>query len=908
MNKHIKSNSLFPLLESKITIPLLSYEIIDRIHPLSHINSILRKKLCIISAPAGYGKTTLIVNFLNHLNDPIAWYAIDENDSTFSTFFNYFIHSIQKIDSKIGNTALNLLNSPRNHSEKSILITLLNDLFQTKDDKYIVLDDYHHINCSEIHSSLDYILSHIPTNLHFIIASRYDPPLSTSKYRLRNELSEIRAADLKFTAKECKRLFKQRFKRSLEECEIQEILKKTEGWITGIQLAGLGMSSAKNHQEFINNFKRNDQLIIDYLFEEVFTSQTIEIKNFLLQTSILQRFNHSLCNKVCDHTNSHTLIHYLEKNNIFIFPLDYQKYWYRYHHLFSNLLFKKLMHESPQKVKTLHLKAAEWYRENNINEEALHHFLKAEKYIIASKLISEIAEDTWDRGKQQQILNWFEHIPSEYYLNDPDLKIYYCRSLIMSNQTDKVNALINSLEDFLFKNTKSIAQYQSRDIGRIKGRFYAVKSILSTYRGDIKNIISNSMLALKYLSENDLNWRVVTSSFLGMAHGWSGDGDMKKAYEAFKTAENLSITSNNQYFYLFAKSSLASILSYMGQLHEALKIFQELTDYVKDSNFAYTGQAGTIYSGKGTLLCEFGDIESGEKWILKGVEICRNGFDLIALAASYFSLSRVHFYRRRYVKALEIIEKIDEIKQTISLPPWMEHTLSASRARFWLEKGDLHKVSSWIHDKKMNIEDEIAHRTELEFAVFARYLLLQGNYEDCQLLINRLLQLAENGNRYFNYIEFAKIFILNHFHKSQYDTALAFLGRILFMGEKGGFFNIFTNENQEFAVILELFIDDLKDNKFDSRTSPSLNYVKKIILAYKVRNSIKKEEKNIVSLSDRENEVLLYISKGFTNQQIAEELFVSLNTIRTHTKNIYSKLDVHSRIQAVSRAKALRII
>jgi LuxR family maltose regulon positive regulatory protein len=709
MDDHQKNSLQYSLLTTKLFIPEVQKTLVQRARLTNLLNEGFNKKLILISAPAGFGKTTILCDWIHQSRIPIAWYTVDENDNTPQQFLFYLISALQRIDSSVGQSAVNIIKSPQPSPINTILVGLINDIASIKSSFAIILDDYHSMGDKRINDIISFIVEHQPKQLHLIVSTRSDPSLPLARLRSQNQITEIRAADLSFNMVESAIFLNERLELELSPDEIELLKSKTEGWIAGLQLAALSVKGRSDKSDFIKSFTGDNRYVVDYLIEEVLNRQSKTIQNFLQNSCILDRLTGSLCNDLTEQTNSSEILQTLERANLFIFPLDNQRKWYRYHHLFSDLLRKRLKLMDLDRLFSLHKKACQWYLKHQMKDEAINHAIAAKDFEIAAKLIEDIAEIDWDRGQESQLLKWFRRLPEELISSSPHLSIFHARELFESAQPEEAEERLKNAEFLLQKETIPEKARKS-----IKGRIAVIRGVMASYRGDIPNIIKYIGQALELLSDEELMWKSVAATTLGFAYGWSGEGDMRKAHKAFSEAREISIKADNIYFNIFAGSCIAVVEVKQGNLKTAIQMHTHLLELSKERGMWQVGPVGSIFSALGNILCEKNEVKKGIENIKKGIELSTLGQDPLALTGCNFHLVRSLLFQKDYKGAQNVILKIDHTAQHFEMPPWMLSTLEALRVYTWLGLGKIKLVQDWINKRKLSIEDAIHQQREAE--------------------------------------------------------------------------------------------------------------------------------------------------------------------------------------------------
>ena len=904
------------LLKTKLAIPPIRADLVSRPRLLKKLDEGVNKKLSLLSAPPGFGKTTLLSEWIHKKKYPCAWFSIDERDNDPISFLTYLVAALQTLDKNWGAPALELVQSPRPPSFESAIITLVNSLTPIPKSFILVLDDYHLIQSQAIHDMLGLFLDALPPKMHLSLATRSDPPLPLSRIRSQNQLTELRTRDFSFTTEETTLYFKEKLNVDLSIEDIALLESRTEGWITGLQMAALSMQDRNDLSAFVAKFSGDNRYIVDYLMEEVLNRLPEQIRNFLRQTSILDPLSGDLCDTVTKQTNSQLVLDRLEKSNLFIFALDNERNWFRYHRLFADSLIQRLKHEHGEIIPELHRRACDWYDKHGLKNEAVDHALTAQDYDRAAFLLEDMSESVWDRGQQVRLARWFGHLPARIISKRPQLCVFYARSLIMSGKQKEAEECLSSAERILESSSEEIIEIlpdgtKFQHVFNRKemlGKVSAVRALMAMYRGDVENVIEHAYQALVLLSEENLTWRGVVETMLGMAHGWAGDGNMPKAEKAFSAAISIMEKAGNTSFYLFAGLALAGIYTYMGRMQDSETLCKRLLKVGEEAGMSKTGNVASLHSILGGILCEKNELEAGIPMIKKGLELAKLSHDLIALQGIRLNWIRVLIVTKDFPRALRFIDEIMKDSKRIDLPPWMSHVVAAYQARIWLQLGRTDLWEQWIEDRGITTADKLSCRREPEHVVLARILIAQDRPEDADRFLEGLIKNAEKGHRIASVIEMRLVRVKALYAQAKIDETIDELKQALTLGEKAGFIHVFTMEGKIMARLLAKILEDKKLARADHGVPCSDKYISNILAAFEGAKPPRKVLGLDESLSEREIEVLKLIATGLTNQKIAEKLFISLNTVRTHTKNINSKLDVHTRTQAVARAKKLGLI
>jgi LuxR family maltose regulon positive regulatory protein len=918
------------ILVTKLFAPPTRTKLVHRPDLLERLSDGLDRKLTLLSAPAGFGKTTLVSHWVENLQSnselesqsiKLAWLSLDQDDNDPVRFLTYFIAALNHIDgieTDLGQGALSMLQSPQPPPPKSVLISLINELAVIPEKIVFVLDDYHLIESEPIHQALVFLLENLPSQLYFVIATRQDPPLSLGRLRARDQLTELRAVDLRFTTSEAADFLNQVMGLNLSAEDIAELETRTEGWIAGLQLAAISMQGRKDRKGFIKSFTGGHRLVLDFLIEEVLGQQPESVQNFLLQTAILDRMTSSLCDALTGQENGQETLEMLDHANLFIVPLDEERRWYRYHHLFGDLLRQRLRQTQAEQLKELHDKASEWYKQNGLIDQAIEHALKSKDFDQAAYLIQSQIDVLWQRGEHGKLRRWLQALPKKLLLTEPQfgiIRAYYLHAIGERTSAEQLLQRIERILDPHGNGDKVISSLEYKHLleterSKLRGRLASIRALIYSFDGNVKGIIKQANRALEYLPEQDLTWRNLSGFALGDAHSLLGD--VAASYDARLTTLRAYEAEGNIFYIILAALKLASTLREQGELYRARDLCNDQVRLAEKNNLAEISFVGCIRAILGEVLAEFNDLERAIQHARQGVKIAEGGQNLVFLSLSYLYLMRVLFSKKDLAGAKEVFDKVLRLEREMTIPIWLSSQMATWQAKFWLLQDDLEAVSNWADKCEILVyEDQhthegIDHLSMIDHIVYARVLIAQDLMEEAIQLLRHLYKTAERSGRISRSIEIRMLQALAYQSTGQTEQAMESFENVLNLAEPKGFIRIFVDEGPPMASLLyEALSREIKPE-----------YVQRLLSAFSVTEpeeaaSTKHkvdQSKLIEPLSEREIEVLQLVAKGLTNQVIATRLVLSVHTVKTHTRNIYSKLGVNNRTQAVDRARTLGIL
>ena len=584
------------MLLTKLHIPPASQNIVHRQELYEKLNIGLTRKLILISAPAGFGKTTIISDWINQQKIPTVWFSLDNGDNDPTDFLSYIISGIQGIHKEFGKGAFKLLNSPNKPSNESIAGLLINEILNIKQDFLLVLDDFHLITSNDILKLVTYLLEHIPVNIHIVILTRSDPALSVSRLRSQHQLVELRSSDLSFSANYISVLFNKKLKLGLSIDDVYALEEKTEGWIAGLQLAALSMQGREDISGFIKDLKGDNRYIMDYLMEEVLKIQSDETKEFLLQTSILQQLSAPLCNTILNRNDSQLILETLERNNMFVIPLDDERNWFRYHHLFADLLKQRLQLRYKEVIIELHNKACNWFVHNKMFVFAIRHAIATQNHEKSIQLIGSVVEEMWEKGHHVAILNYGSILPEELIKKNENFCLYYAWVLIISGQVQKGATFLNDAETFFDSNYDSnILNNSSSDKKNLWGKITVASAYLHSQLNNPAKTIEYFKIALDNLGTEESLWLGWGWFAFGMAQ--FSLGDLLQSINAFNEAFKFGKQSRNIHLISTVAQRMSDSEQQLGHYRSAYEKCSEFITYMNDNGYSDIVNSDWSYAG-----------------------------------------------------------------------------------------------------------------------------------------------------------------------------------------------------------------------------------------------------------------------------------------------------------------------
>jgi len=886
-----------PLLATKLYIPPPRPNLVRRAHLIGQLEEGRRLgyRLILLSAPAGFGKTTLLSDWIQRrrggVTPPlhVAWLSLDEGDSDPVRFLAYLIGALQTIEASIGEGLLDALQSPQRPAMETALTVVVNEMSALPRGSVLVLDDYHAIKAQPVHHMLLFLLEHMPLQMHLVIASRADPPLPIARLRGRGQLTELRAADLRFTPDEAATFLNEIMGLDLSADDVMALEERTEGWITGLQLAAISMQGREDIPAFLRAFTGSSRFILDYLTEEVLQRQPEGVQSFLLKTAILERLTGPLCDAVTRREDGAAMLKALERANLFLIPLDDERRWYRYHRLFADLLRARLGEAWPDRVPELHRRASDWYEQNGDLDDAVTHALAAGDMARVSKKIEAYGMPMLMRGELMTLGRWISALPEEMIRASARISVLHAWALLLTGQTRAVEPRLQQTERVL----------ATMPAGDLRGNIAAIRAYVAAQQGDVARTIELANLALELLPAENLGERGVVFFVLGAAYLLRGD--LAGAGEAMAEASLVGQQGGNIHLAVPALNALAGIQAQQGRLHKALATAQAAVQLAIGPAGHPLPIAGGAISALAELAHEWNDLESALDYARQSIDLSQRWGNSDTLCHGYLTLAQVLQAQGDLEGARDALQKAEQMSGDLTPTPLFLAQLRAAWAELRLMEGDLAAAVRWAEDLDLQHPD-LVHAAEA--LALARVRLALGQPGAALKVLAPVLELARAQD--MTAVVIAALVLQSRAYHAQggVDRALAALAEALSLAEPQGFTRTFVSEGGAMASLLRLA----------AGRGIAVPYVSKLLSAFGMLASETEDtlpsprvQPLIEPLSSRELEVLTLVGQGLSNRDIARQLYIAESTVKSHLNAVYRKLDVKNRTQAVTQARALNL-
>ena len=895
------------LLKAKLQIPPTRPEQVFRPRLFERLDAGTQRNLTLISAPAGFGKTTLITAWVKGRNIPIAWFSLDKGDDQPECFWSYFIAALQTLESGIGENLPGKLNISPLPPIETILSELLNEIWEIRHPFIFVLDDYHVIENPHIQDGMSFLLDHLPPDMHLLVSTRADPPWPLARLRGRGEITELRIEDLRFSVEETTEFLNSFMGLALSREDVVALDERTEGWIVGLQMAALSMQGREDKSEFISAFTGSHRFILDYLAGEVLDRQPAELREFLLKTSIFDRLTGSLCDAVLCRSDSQSTLKQLEEANLFLIPLDDERRWYRYHHLFADILLGKLPQQFPNQMYELHRRASQWYARYGMLSEAANHAFMSGDIEYVAQLIEENALTVITIFSEHlpDLVAWLNALPDDLLHSRPWLIVARAWVLAYSGELDSAETVIQEIEQFISETSAGIGH---SDLNRehLSGSLDAIRGYCLFMRGNIDCSVEWMEKAILRLPQADAPARIFSAVVLGAAIGVKGDleGGIGVLSEAIRSRQEVT----NPLLTVLVLSEMAGLQLLTGRIRQVIATCEEAL-HLSNEYYRLMGlhppNVGFVYARLSNALREQNDLDTAIRYAQEAVKISRNWGQKDCLSISYSYLAQSLQSSRKAEDAIQMMSKAKQFSSELSSS--VNFNTAAIEAKLHAGLGDLAFLSRWSAECGLSSDDELSINRAREYIVYARALLFQGSLDESLGLMRRLLLIAEAARAMLYEIELLILQAIALHAQGEVEQAMLPLGRALYLAEPEGYVRIFVDEGTRIQELLRQAV----------QRGLSSDYVSRLLAV--LEDSLKfegdKESGAVVQpftaqcdvLTRREIEILKMLMTPRSVREISVELSIATSTLRTHLRNIYDKLGIHSRMEAVAIARELNI-
>jgi len=852
----------------------------------------------LVSAPAGYGKTTLVSSWLREAGIPCAWLSLEDSDNDPVRFLQYLLTALQLIVPSIRPDLLDMVEGIQPASFQALMNILINEISAQDRQVVLVMDDFHLIQDQLILDIVAFLLDHLPAQqMNLVLITRTDPPLPLSRLRVRNQMAEIRADQLRFTQSEVAEFVNDLMGFNLSNTEISAMHARTEGWIAGLQLAGLSMQDCKDIPGFITAFSGSHHYIVDYLAEEVLKRQDEQTRAFLLQTSILSRMCASLCESLVEtglvgqSLDGQNMLESLQQKNLFIIPLDEERRWYRYHHLFADALNRRLEYQNPELLPRLYQRASEWYEVNGLFGEAILYALRAGNRERVAQLVEQNGCYLLMSGEVLTLIKWMESV-EDYFPTHPWLIIQKGWALTLAGRMEPAEQAFQIAEQLV----STLAA--SPDVNSMVGTISAGRAYWANLQGNIPESARLAQQALDLLPDTDPLSQSMRSVATGaLARTLFMSGDLDGARQIYDQALEFGRAANNVEMIINTNGAICDVLLAQGKLKQVEQLLIETLPLTRRADGQRLSLSAEIYASMSKVYYEWNQIEQADYYLHQYQEVSQQWGDIEQQAFGDIMLAKVEQAKGNIEKAQGLMLSADQLNREHRFYPRNAIMIEAALDRFWLMQGTLERVAQHIRDSGIQPTDKITFLHEHRYLILVRWLLACGDYESVLGLAERMLQKAQNDHRMLHVVELLVLEALAYQGKKEMAAAVTTLGRSVALAQPEGYKRVFLDEGERVAKLLHL----LKSRQGITR------FVNELLEAFgPVIDAMPLPDQQLIEpLSGREIEVLKLIEAGLSNQEIASKLFISITTVKRHISNIYAKLDVKTRTQAVGRGREL---
>ncbi len=932
-----------PLLKTKISIPVLPSGLVHRHRLTERVSQGAKGPLTLVSAPAGFGKTNLLMEWASETKLPVAWLTLDEEDNDPGRLFPYLISALQDLEPKVGTEALDFFRSGRDAGLTAGLTTLINELSVLPRDLCLVLDEFQALQAPTVLRGIDFLVKHLPRSLHLVIASRAEPPLELASLRAKGKLLELGADDLRFSPQEVSLFFRATTGIELHSDAVVALEKNMDGWITGLQVVAISVRGGMDPALLAADLKGDSYHLANFLATEVLERQPEDVREFLLKTSIVDRLCGPLCEAVVRRDAQpgygSVMLVELENANVFIVALDDQHHWFRYHHLFSDFLRYTLERSYPLEIPSLRKRAASWFEQQGDLEEALKYAVASGDPDWAADLLERHVDDLLRSGEVFALTPWIGRIPEESLRRRPRIAVAYAWGLLGARQLDMAAYWLDVTEQELELNRRPGGKRKTASLQKdassrsTYGALAVGRSILAMFQGDMEKAAAFSKRATDYLQEeySFISCMLLVEDTLSSTLA----GDTAKTIDALQAAISVARRSHNMIVLIIASCNLAEMQALQGQLSHALVTLQKAQLLTTNADGSRHPLSGMVDIAFGVILLQRDVLNQAAEYLERGVRIAESLWTLGNLAG-VLALAQLRQLQGDWQASQEIIERAAALPILSESDRWDETMVGALAVRLALQRADLAEAAQWWKKsgfpelpKKFSPDSYPYHILEYLQLTQVRVMIASsqatGSQQDLPLALDVLASLLRMTRRFKRLTAQMEVLVLQsiiQYAMEDPDAAAASLLEALALGEPEDFRRVFLDEGQ---AIVPILARGCEIQQRSPTVLPSLGYIESLLEALQATEAAgshavasagreaavvtaRMEDGLLFSLSAREMQVLSLIAEGKSNQEIAAQLYLALNTVKRHAYNIYSKLEVKKRTHAVSRARQLGLI
>ena len=887
-------NLNYPIIDTKLDIPPLRTRLLPRKQLLQRMGTMQESRLILISGMAASGKTSLVAQWLKESGATAAWYSLDQNDNDPDLFLRYLLAAIGSLDSILNTFVQKWVQSRTALNFDNIMPVLIRRLSRLQEDRYLILDDYHHVVDSAIHEILSNLINHLPKRFHFVILTRYSLPFPLSKLRMQGRLLEIAAEDMKLTQSEARHFFRDIMPCSLTDRQIEDIHKKTEGWIGGLQLFGLSRKKGGNHSTPAFDEHSIDRSTTDYLIDEVLNAQDAEVRRFLMTTCFLDRFNVDICRELFPNRNAGEIMDYLDRNNLFLVRLDQNGIWYRYHHLFSDALRKRSLSTSPDRVPGIHRQSADWFSKNGYVEDALRHAVATGDLAFAADILEDHLNEFYKSGDLLSGKRWLDRLPQEIRARRPFLLILESQLYLDSQQLESSQAILKDLDkrkDFLladYTDTQRLAF--SHELHLQKVMFLFTQNPLQV---DPEHFKENTL----QISSRDPSYAVLTKTFLAVSYFLQGE--MPLAINTLMEVSGKISPEERPFARVMWFRFLSSFEMLRGHLMHAEAILMDGTRYLEKIGISHAPLRFQLDIARALIFYYQNDLVKAEKLAGEALAYAEAIDNRDTILSCSELMTVINLSTGNLEGASVYLQKM----QQSALPGsfWLRYnkTLSVILA---IMKGGEKVLMDWARQRQLSLDEPFTFFFIMECSLYSGFLFLSGRVPEAFTMLEdiRMRSVQQGLEQWVLYIDI-RIAVF-HAAIGELKKAKAILEQALVFAAKEGYVRFFVELAPYLAPVLNEFV-----KKPPEKVSP--RFLATVLDACGISKKAATDSGNgYHKLTRRETEILTLVAQGYKNERIAEKTFVSLDTVKSHVKHIFEKLGVETRVQAIRRAEELKII